>query len=122
MKKDSTSTGAIAGLTMVLLPVTFIAVSTFLRDVCFMLMQQQSVLSAGIFESIPSMKSFEVTGLWWLWMVTAVPVTIITVACWSCYKGYTLKHMRPGVSFHVKKDSIPTCPIAERPSNILASL
>ncbi|KAJ4989324.1 argininosuccinate lyase [Stagonosporopsis vannaccii] len=70
MKKDSTSMTSIALLTMVFLPGTFIA----------------SVLSAGIFESTPSMTSFEVTGLWWLWIVTTVPVTLITIACWYWWK------------------------------------
>ncbi|KAF3052240.1 hypothetical protein E8E11_011041 [Didymella keratinophila] len=70
MKRDSTSMTSIALLTMVSLPGTFIA----------------SVLSAGIFESTPGMTSFEVTGLWWLWVVTTVPVTLLTIVCWYWWK------------------------------------
>ncbi|KAF1999661.1 hypothetical protein P154DRAFT_535403 [Amniculicola lignicola CBS 123094] len=70
MKKDSTSMSAIAALTMVFLPGTFIA----------------SVLSAGIFESQAGTRSFKVTGLWWLYIATTLPVTMITVFCWWWYK------------------------------------
>ncbi|KAF2462653.1 uncharacterized protein BDR25DRAFT_274255 [Lindgomyces ingoldianus] len=79
MKKDSTSMAAIASLTMVFLPGTFTA----------------SVLSAGIFQSTPSMSSFKVTGLWWLWVATTFPITIITVLCWWWYKGKKEKRVLP---------------------------
>ncbi|OWY48291.1 hypothetical protein AALT_g7086 [Alternaria alternata] len=65
-KRDSTSMTSIALLTMVFLPGTFTAI----------------VLSAGIFQLTPNTTSFEVTGLWWLWVVTTVPITFIAVACW----------------------------------------
>ncbi|KAF2256916.1 hypothetical protein BU26DRAFT_527151 [Trematosphaeria pertusa] len=70
MKRDSTSMNAIAGLTMVFLPGTFTA----------------SVLSANIFESSPGVSSFLVTGLWWLWLATTLPITIVTILCWWWYK------------------------------------
>jgi len=98
MKKDSTSMSAIAGLTMVFLPGTFIAVSVISVPPYIMLTAVQSVLSAGIFQSTPSMTSFEVTGLWWLWVVTTLPITAITVACWWWYKERKEKNMQPGGS------------------------
>ena len=32
------------------------------------------------------MKSFEVTGLWWLWVVTTLPITAIAIVCWYWWK------------------------------------
>ncbi|KAF2268765.1 hypothetical protein CC78DRAFT_488149 [Lojkania enalia] len=75
MKRDSTSMNAIAGLTMVFLPGTFMA----------------SVLSANIFESKPGMNSFQVTGLWWLWIATTVPITAISILSWWWYKTWKEK-------------------------------
>ena len=88
MKKDSTSMNAIAALTMVFLPGTFTA----------------SVLSAGIFQSEPGMTSFRVTGLWWLWVVTTVPITIFTVLCWSYYKKQKERKALPGVRVEDEKE------------------
>ncbi|CAI9633513.1 unnamed protein product [Alternaria burnsii] len=74
-KRDSTSMTSIALLTMVFLPGTSAA----------------SVLSAGLFQSTPSTTFFEVIGLWWLWVVTTVPITFITGACWYLWKQHRNK-------------------------------
>ena len=87
-KRDSTSMTSIALLTMVFLPGTFTAVSITPIMSIRPLMNEKSVLSAGIFQSTPSTTSFEVTGLWWLWLVTTVPITLITVACWYLWKRH----------------------------------
>ncbi|KAF2835313.1 hypothetical protein M501DRAFT_962762 [Patellaria atrata CBS 101060] len=70
MKRDSTSMNAIAGLTMVFLPGTFTA----------------TVLGAGIFSAVAGTNNVRVSGIWWLWIVLTVPLTLIVMACWWYYK------------------------------------
>ncbi|KAF1916960.1 hypothetical protein BDU57DRAFT_251317 [Ampelomyces quisqualis] len=79
MKRDSTSMNAIAGLTMIFLPGTFTA----------------SVLSSGIFKSEAGARGFQVTGLWWLWLVITLPITLITVLSWWFYRKRKEKTMQP---------------------------
>ncbi|KAF2712193.1 hypothetical protein K504DRAFT_372085 [Pleomassaria siparia CBS 279.74] len=66
MKKDSTSMNAIAALTMVFLPGTFVA----------------SILDAGVFTSEPGSNKIQTSGIWWVWLAISVPLTITTVLCW----------------------------------------
>ncbi|CAN9150742.1 unnamed protein product [Alternaria alternata] len=87
-KRDNTSMTSITLLTMVFLPGTFTAVSITPIMSIRPLMNEKSVLSAGIFQSTPSTTSFEVTGLCWLRVVTTVPITLITVACWYLWKRH----------------------------------
>ncbi|KAI9667758.1 MAG: hypothetical protein M1821_000575 [Bathelium mastoideum] len=70
MKRDSTSMNAIAALTMVFLPGTFTA----------------SVMSAGIFSSVAHSRDISVSGIWWLWLVITLPLTVAVTACWWLYK------------------------------------
>ncbi|PKX89344.1 uncharacterized protein P174DRAFT_516014 [Aspergillus novofumigatus IBT 16806] len=70
MKQDSTSMSAIAALTMVFLPGTFTA----------------AVLDAGIFASSENSTHITVTGLWWLWLVLTLPLTLLVIASWWWYK------------------------------------
>jgi hypothetical protein len=102
MKRDSTSMTSIALLTMMFLPGTFIA----------------SVLSAGIFESTPNMASFEVTGLWWLWVVTTVPVTLITIVCWYWWKQRKEREnaKRPILSLKAARSNDAASGAGRRPS------
>jgi hypothetical protein len=114
MKRDSTNMSAIAGLTMVFLPGTFTAVSN--SDLSLPCQYNiitstphyplstvhnntdgctQSVLSAGIFESRPGQRSFETTGLWWLWIATTLPITVLTIVFWWQYNSRKLKSMKP---------------------------
>lgn len=80
MKKDSTSMAAIAGLTMVFLPGTFTA----------------SMFSTSIFESKPgATASVTVTGLWWLWLATTIPITAVTVFCWWWYSNREARKSQP---------------------------
>ncbi|KAL4916935.1 hypothetical protein BDW62DRAFT_211604 [Aspergillus aurantiobrunneus] len=70
MKRDSTSMNAIAAMTMVFLPGTFIA----------------TILDAGIFVATEDSTRINVSGLWWLWIVLTIPLTLIVMACWWWYK------------------------------------
>ena len=65
-KRDSTSMTLIALLTMVFLPGSFAAVSITPIISMRPLMDQKTVLGAGILQSTPSTTSFKVTELWWL--------------------------------------------------------
>ncbi|KAL3473601.1 hypothetical protein BJX99DRAFT_261135 [Aspergillus californicus] len=75
MKRDSTSMNAIAAMTMTFLPGTFIA----------------TILDAGIFWAAENSLSIHVSGLWWLWVVLTVPLTIIVIVCWWWYKKVKAK-------------------------------
>ncbi|KAL4875720.1 hypothetical protein BJY04DRAFT_211057 [Aspergillus karnatakaensis] len=70
MKRDSTSMNAIAAVTMTFLPGTFIA----------------TILDAGIFMAAENSMRIYVSGLWWLWIVMTIPLTLLVVACWWWYK------------------------------------
>ncbi|KAL3489033.1 hypothetical protein BJX62DRAFT_166112 [Aspergillus germanicus] len=70
MKRDSTSMNAIAALTMVFLPGTFTA----------------TLLDTGIFFAKENSLRIHVSGLWWLWIVLTVPLTLIVIVCWWIYK------------------------------------
>jgi hypothetical protein len=65
----------------------------------------QSVLSSGIFKSEPGMKSFQVTGLWWLWICTTFPITFITILSWWFYRKHKEKNMQP-VQLWFKNDEL----------------
>ncbi|KAL4925927.1 uncharacterized protein BDV17DRAFT_166433 [Aspergillus undulatus] len=71
MKRDSTSMNAIAAMTMAFLPGTFIA----------------AILDSGIFLATEHSTRITVTGLWWLWIVLTVPLTLIVILIWWLYKN-----------------------------------
>jgi hypothetical protein len=52
------------------------------------------------------MSSFEVTGLWWLWIATTIPTTFITIMSWWFYRRHKEKNMRP-VQLWFKNDANP---------------
>ncbi|KAL2802418.1 hypothetical protein BJX63DRAFT_440938 [Aspergillus granulosus] len=70
MKRDSTSMNAIAALTMVFLPGTFTA----------------TLLDTGIFLATENSLRIHVSGLWWLWIVLTIPLTLLVIACWWVYR------------------------------------
>ncbi|KAI9751612.1 MAG: hypothetical protein M1815_001028 [Lichina confinis] len=72
MKQDSPIMNAIAALTMVFLPGTLTAI----------------VLSTGIFSTVAQGSDVKVSGVWWLWMSITIPLTLITMICWCCYRRY----------------------------------
>lgn len=45
------------------------------------------------------MPSFETTGLWWLWIATTLPITMITVLSWWFYKKHKESAMRRSQPF-----------------------
>jgi hypothetical protein len=65
-KRDSNSMTSIALLTVVFLPGSFTAVSITPIISMRPLMDQKTVLGAGILQLTPSTTSFKVTELWWL--------------------------------------------------------
>ncbi|RHZ43094.1 uncharacterized protein CDV56_100823 [Aspergillus thermomutatus] len=90
MKQDSTSMNAIAALTMVFLPGTFIA----------------TILSAGSFNGNGDNKGFEATWIWWLWAAITVPLTLVVMSSWWLYKKRKEK-VRPAPTAKEEEDGIP---------------
>ena len=97
MKKNSTSMNAITVLTMVFLPGTFTAVSCsriacHVYDSCIdnalltPTLPKKTVLGAGIFSAIAGTRNVQVSGIWWLWTVITVPLTLLVIICWWWYK------------------------------------
>ncbi|GFF40474.1 hypothetical protein IFM46972_06226 [Aspergillus udagawae] len=78
MKRDSTSMNAIAALTMVFLPGTFIA----------------TILSAGTSNGGRDNAGFDSISVWWLWAAITVPLTLVVMSSWWFYKKRN-DQMRP---------------------------
>ncbi|KAL4870018.1 hypothetical protein BDV12DRAFT_184791 [Aspergillus spectabilis] len=70
MERDSTSMNAIAAVTMASLPGTF-----------------TTILDAGILMAAENSTLIYVSGLWWLWIATTAPFTLVVVACWWWYRN-----------------------------------
>jgi hypothetical protein len=141
MKRDSTSMNAIAALTMVFLPGTFTAVrlptllSFFLAffrlcvsGTVLIVLLRQTLLDTGIFFARESSLRIHVSGLWWLWIVLTVPLTLIVIVCWWIYKKRKGKaRIGPNVNANDDKgenkasqeDIVPPTP--KRPSFRLAN-
>lgn len=79
MKQDSTSMNAIAALTMVFLPGTFVA----------------TVVDANIFGDNAKEKA------WLVWVTVTVPLTIVVMICWWLYKKF--KHPVIGTKARVQQ-------------------
>lgn len=90
MKRDSTSMNAIAALTMVFLPGTFIA----------------TILDIGSFNGSGDNKGSESTSVWWLWAAITVPLTLVVMASWWFYKKRNDK-VRPAPMPKEEEDRIP---------------
>jgi hypothetical protein len=90
MKRDSTSMNAIAALTMVFLPGTFIAVSSsgFQDELNsgILTFVTQTILSAGSATGGGDNNGFESISVWWLWAAITVPLTLVVMSCWWLYK------------------------------------
>ncbi|KAL4962610.1 uncharacterized protein BDV14DRAFT_99243 [Aspergillus stella-maris] len=95
MKRDSTSMNAIAAMTMAFLPGTFIA----------------GILDSGIFVATEHTTRIHVTGLWWLWIVLTVPLTLIVILIWWLYKQRKGK-VRVAAAPTAKDDTTETPPKA----------
>ncbi|KAL4949841.1 hypothetical protein BDW69DRAFT_197752 [Aspergillus filifer] len=95
MKRDSTSMNAIAAMTMAFLPGTFIA----------------AILDSGIFLATEHTTRIHVTGLWWLWIVLTVPLTLIVILIWWMYKQRKGK-VRVAAAPKAEDDTIETPPKA----------
>ncbi|PKX97803.1 uncharacterized protein P174DRAFT_439517 [Aspergillus novofumigatus IBT 16806] len=91
MKRDSTSMNAIAALTMVFLPGTFIA----------------TILSAGSFNGGGDNMRFESTAVWWLWAAITVPLTLVVMSSWWLYKKQNDKVRPAPVPKEEEEDGIP---------------
>ncbi|GIJ86416.1 hypothetical protein Asppvi_005304 [Aspergillus pseudoviridinutans] len=87
MKRDSTSMNAIAALTMVFLPGTFIA----------------TILSAGSSNGGAYNTGFESISVWWLWAAITVPLTLVVMSSWWLYKK--------------RNDQVRPAPMAEKEEN-----
>ncbi|KAG2014499.1 hypothetical protein GB937_006725 [Aspergillus fischeri] len=90
MKRDSTSMNAIAALTMVFLPGTFIA----------------TILDVGSFSRGDDNTGFESTSVWWLWAAITVPLTLVVMSSWWLYKKRNDK-VRPAPMAKEGDDGIP---------------
>jgi len=44
------------------------------------------VLGAGIFSAVADSHNVHVSGIWWLWIVATVPLTLVVMICWWYYK------------------------------------
>ncbi|KAH1975545.1 hypothetical protein KXW88_009577 [Aspergillus fumigatus] len=91
MKRDSTSMNAIAALTMVFLPGTFIA----------------TILDIGSFNGSGDNKGSESTSVWWLWAAITVPLTLVVMTSWWLYKKRNDK-VRPAPMPKEEEDRIPS--------------
>ncbi|KAF7122232.1 hypothetical protein CNMCM5793_000189 [Aspergillus hiratsukae] len=90
MKRDSTSMNAIAALTMVFLPGTFIA----------------TILSAGSISAGGDNHGFESISVWWLWAAITVPLTLVVMSCWWLYNKRN-EQVRAAPLAKEEEDKIP---------------
>ncbi|GFF31040.1 hypothetical protein IFM58399_02756 [Aspergillus lentulus] len=90
MKRDSTSMNAIAALTMVFLPGTFIA----------------TILSAGSLNGGGDNTRFESASVWWLWAAITVPLTLVVMSSWWLYKKRN-DNVRPAPMAKEDEDRTP---------------
>ena len=70
MRRDSSSMNVIAAMTMLFLPGTFTS----------------TVLGAGIFSAYAGGHSIHTSGIWWLWVATTVPLTVLVIGFWMVYQ------------------------------------
>lgn len=70
MRRDSSSMNIIAAMTMLFLPGTFTS----------------TILGAGIFSAYASGHSIHVSGFWWLWVATTIPLTVLVIRFWMVYQ------------------------------------
>jgi hypothetical protein len=94
MKRDSTSMSAIAALTMIFLPGTFTSVSPppmpqhveRSQSANTWHVTSQSILSAGIFSSAANSNNIYTSGLWWVFIATTIPLTLLVMCIWWLYR------------------------------------
>lgn len=86
MQRDGSSMKSIALLTMLFLPGTFTAVSSYLTftENSPLTSLLQTLLSANLFSTIAA-GSEHVSRMWQIWIYSTVPLTFIVVAAWLLY-------------------------------------
>ena len=45
----------------------------------------KTILGAGIFSMVAGTHDIQVSGIWWLWVVITLPLTLLVVCCWRYY-------------------------------------
>ena len=82
-RQDGAAMMTIAVLTMVFLPATFVS----------------SILGSNLFALVDNgagKHTFVVSGLWWIYIVIAVPLTLITLGIWGICLRRRTKRLKEG--------------------------
>ena len=80
-RQDSAAMRTIAVLTMFFLPATFVS----------------SLLGTNLFAlntSTPEKPTLVVSELWWIYLVSAIPLTLLTLFCWALYLKWRTRKKR----------------------------
>lgn len=71
MRRHSSSMNVIAAMIMLFLPGTF----------------SSTILAAGIFSAFAGGHSIHISGIWWLWVATTIPLTVLVIGFWWCIRS-----------------------------------